>query len=434
MREDAPANIGLSYRPNFRELCFSADGRRLLSHIELPVEHIMGHGTTSTSALRLSTLFPVVLHGVSQSFGSDWFPARDDSTSITARAVRQLRPLWAGDHLSTSFVNGNDTRQLLPVKRTRELAAIIGRRADAFRSAIGVPVVLEYIANSFDPGGDLTEHEFLNAVLRNCGCDLLLDLHNVYANSLNFGCDPALLLREIPLDRVKQIHIAGGSFANGFYCDSHSTAVPDAVWFLLEDVLAQMDSPAVTLERDGPSAGPDDIIDDLETAARLVRQARRPSRPTIPRVPPPRAHADLPNSKRPDPNFVRARRSRTCSTIRKHFPLSWAVAEQQLTQNWESLERAGARQASIADKAYAAASVVTQLLPPDQQWRTAVDMRLSQLAFAADTNQPIVVPIRVDGSEFVLRRSEDLTITVEHRSASVPNDVKSQPTIREEVK
>ncbi|WP_457199288.1 DUF692 domain-containing protein [Nocardia gipuzkoensis] len=412
-------NIGLSYRPNFRGFCFSADGRKLLNHLELPVEHVMGHGVASASALRLSDLYPIVLHGVSQSFGSDSFPARADSTAITSRAVRQIRPVWVGDHLSTSFVNGHDTRQLLPVKRTREAAAAIARRAESFRTSIGVPVVLEYIANSFEPGGELTEAEFLNAILLDCGCGLLLDLHNLYANSLNFGFDAARFLRELPMDRIEQIHIAGGAFSNGFYFDSHNADVPDAVWCLLEEVLAQVDAPAITLERDGPDSGPDDIIGDLETAARLARQAgRRPmSKPrnSVPGV------ADL---RRPgvakDPDFVHARRSRTCATIRKQFPLSWAVAELQLVENWEALEQAGARYAAIADKAAAAVAVVTELLPLDQRWRIAVDIQLSRLAFAADTGGPVVVHVPVDGAEYVLRRNEDLTITVEHRSVSKP--------------
>ncbi|MEU1985013.1 DUF692 family multinuclear iron-containing protein [Nocardia sp. NPDC019395] len=423
MADTRPMNVGLSYRPNFRDFCFSDEGRRLIGHLEMPVEHIMGYGSASAAAIRLARIYPVILHGVSQSFGSAAFPPRADSTRITRRAVELLRPAWAGDHLSTSLVGGLDSRQLLPVERSAQMATALAQRAEAFRRAIGIPVVLEYIAHSFDPGGTLSEVEFINSVIRACNCGLLLDLHNVYANSINFDFDPFALLAELPLDRVEQIHIAGGEFNNGFYFDSHDASVPDVVWALLAEVLARIGPTATTLERDGTSARQDDIAADLETAIRIAEKtAHRPwtSAPqsTIPR----RKSADShePNSGTgsagADDAFENSRKARTCSTIRKNFPLSWKVAEPEILANWQSIENVCAQYATVADKAAAATTLIADLVDPDEHWRVAVDTQLSLLVYAEDSGEPIVVKMPAKDGEIILRRNPDLTITVKHRA------------------
>ncbi|MFD3705668.1 DUF692 family multinuclear iron-containing protein [Nocardia sp. NPDC058658] len=415
-------SVGISYRPNFREFCLSEDGRRLIGHLEMPIENITGYGTVSASAMRLSRQYPVILHGVSQSFGSESFPSRSDSVRITQQAVELLRPAWVGDHISTSLHQGGDSRQLLPVERSEEMAKEVAGRANSFRRAVGVPVVLEYIAHAFDPGGPLTESEFIRSVMRETECGLLLDLHNIYANSMNFGFDPFAFLAELPMDRVTQIHIAGGETANGFYFDSHNSGVPDVVWGLLSESIARTGSTAITLERDDPAACTAEIIADLEKATHIAKDALRGSpahmRNSTARPMPAKTirHESKTTLHDIGNSCEHSRKSRTCATIRRAYPFSWEIIENQIVNNWRVFEKAGERYASAADKASAALSLVAETLPAQHRWRADIDAQLSRLIFAEDSEDPIVVEFSVENEYYVLRRNSDLTITVKRHA------------------
>lgn len=114
---------------------------------------------------------------------------------------------------------------------------------------------IENIAYLFRFAGTMTEADFLGRVLRNTGCGWLLDVTNVYANSVNFGFDPYDFIAEVmpAADRV-QIHLAGGFFDEqaGMYIDSHSEPIPEPVWNLYRHALEQSGrkTAAVFLERD----------------------------------------------------------------------------------------------------------------------------------------------------------------------------------------
>jgi uncharacterized protein (UPF0276 family) len=114
---------------------------------------------------------------------------------------------------------------------------------------------IENIAYLFRFDGTMTEADFLRRVLQKTGCNWLLDVTNVYANSVNFGFDPYDFIAEVmpAADRV-QVHLAGGYFDEqaGMYIDSHSEPIPEPVWNLYRHALEQSGrkTDAVFLERD----------------------------------------------------------------------------------------------------------------------------------------------------------------------------------------
>src|SRR5690606_15242675 len=118
-----------------------------------------------------------------------------------------------------------------------------------------------------DPGWD--EARFLTELCRRSSCGLLLDLFNLHVNCTNFDLDPFDLIDRIPLDRVVEIHVAGGAEHRGFLLDSHSAAVPDRVWELLDDVLRRAPNVAgvvfEVLEESFPSLGPVAYRGELQT-------------------------------------------------------------------------------------------------------------------------------------------------------------------------
>ncbi len=181
---------------------------------------------------------------------------------------------WHSDHLAFSLADevgraGEvNAGIMLPVTYDSATLDRVAERVRRVRALIPVPFALE---NNVDyvrlAPVDYTEGEFVDQLCRRSGARLLLDLHNLYANSRNHGFDPIAELAALPLADVVELHVAGGLEYEGHYLDAHSGAVPDAVWDLLEFVLPRCpNAGGVTFEIVGswyPALGATRLLDEL---------------------------------------------------------------------------------------------------------------------------------------------------------------------------
>jgi len=109
------------------------------------------------------------------------------------------------------------------------------------QAAMGVPVCVETGANYLRPRADeLPDGEFVARVVEGADCGLLLDLHNIFTNSLNGRQPIDEYLEQLPLERVWEIHLAGGMELDGFYLDAHSGAIPDPLYGVTERLLPRL--------------------------------------------------------------------------------------------------------------------------------------------------------------------------------------------------
>lgn len=200
-------------------------------------------------AVELADDFIVVPHSLELSIGSIDAYDRAYAEELVAFAHTLGAP-WFSDHLCFTRTRRVRLNSLTPVERTRDMARMVARRACELQQAAGIPFLLENITYHVDLGGELSEHEFLQEVLELSGCGLLLDLANVEINAHNHGYDPYEFLSRIPLERVMQVHLAGGEEYGGILYDSHSHDTPASVWKLLEFVVSQASPRAVVIERD----------------------------------------------------------------------------------------------------------------------------------------------------------------------------------------
>lgn len=207
---------GMGVSPRFEE---TAAGEAVLAHAALSV--------------------PVVLHGIGLSICSAGVFDTEYLVQL-ARWRKRYNSPWVSEHLSFSRMGaGHETNAAvaLPVPYDWEILDLLQPRIEAARDILGCPFLLENNVAYFTfPGEDLGEPEFLNELARRSGCDLLLDLHNVYTNSRNHGFDAKAFLAELDLSRVIEVHIAGGSEMMGYYTDSHTGPVAEPVWELLSYV------------------------------------------------------------------------------------------------------------------------------------------------------------------------------------------------------
>jgi uncharacterized protein (UPF0276 family) len=146
--------------------------------------------------------------------------------------------------------------------------------AAARRRLPDVPLLLENTAATLDWHEDeLDEPDFYAAVVRATGCELLLDVGNLYANAVNAGRDPHVELARFPLDRVARLHVAGGTWADGFYFDTHADPIAPAVFSLLRDAIARIGSVPILLERDADFGPINALLAELSQLRAIVDAA-----------------------------------------------------------------------------------------------------------------------------------------------------------------
>jgi uncharacterized protein len=221
---------------------------------------------------------PVIAHNIGFSLGSaDSFDF--EHVERIADWQERYRFPWHSDHLSFVRISGPEGHEhnaglAVPVPYDQELLDLISERIEHIQRTVPIPFLIENNVYFVDiPEQEMSEPEFLNRLTARTGCGLLLDLHNLYANSRNHGFDPWDFLNELDLSRVVEIHIAGGSELAGMYTDSHAGPCPEPVWELLSGVVPRVPRlSAITFEfHDSyyPLLGVDGIRGQLERAREI---------------------------------------------------------------------------------------------------------------------------------------------------------------------
>lgn len=191
---------------------------------------------------RLSTQYPLVAHGVGLSIAS--------AIDLDTEYLRQLAAwrerfgfVWISEHLAAVRVSGTGAVNIhagvaLPLPWDYELLTTLVARLSAAEEILATPLLLENgVVYTPVPDTDMSETEFVNRMTTESGCGLLLDLHNLYVNSVNLDVDTYAFLNQLDLDAVHEVHIAGGNVFAGAYLDSHAGPCPEEVWQLLDHVI-----------------------------------------------------------------------------------------------------------------------------------------------------------------------------------------------------
>ncbi len=193
--------------------------------------------------------FPFVCHGLSLSLGSADALDRDLLAGIKGFLLRH-RVLCYSEHLSYCSDQGH-LYDLLPMPFTAEAVRHVAARIRQVQDILERRIAIENVSYYAAPLAEMSEIEFLNAVLTEADCDLLLDINNVYVNSVNHGYDAEAFLARIPGARIAYGHIAGHFVeAEDLLVDTHGADVIDPVWTLLQSTYRRFGVFPTLLERD----------------------------------------------------------------------------------------------------------------------------------------------------------------------------------------
>lgn len=256
-----------------------ARSRPAVDWFEVISENFMDTGGRPLATLeRVRRERPVVLHGVGLSIGST-DPLDDRYLASLERLVRRIEPALVSDHLCWTGVGGHNTHDLLPLPHSEEALAHVAQRVERVQERLGRRILLENVSSYVRfRHADLTEWEFLSEVSRRSDCAILLDVNNVYVNSVNHGFDPRDYLDAIPPRRVEQIHLAGHSDRGSYLFDTHDAPVCDAVWDLYAHAMRHLGREVPTLiEWDDRLPAFDALVAEAESARRVARRALAPA-------------------------------------------------------------------------------------------------------------------------------------------------------------
>ena len=239
---------------------------------EVAPENWIGIGGKMGKNFRYFTeRYPFVAHGLSLSIGG---PAPLDETFLhrVKRLLDEHNFRFYSEHLSYCSDDGH-LYDLMPIPFTEEAVHYVAGRIRRVQDILERRIAMENVSYYAAPGKEMEEIEFLNAVLEEADCDLLLDVNNIYVNSINHRYDAETFLRSLPADRVAYFHIAGHyDEADDLKVDTHGAAIIDPVWLLLETAYQHCGVVPTLLERDFNIPPLPELLAEVSHIARLQDQ------------------------------------------------------------------------------------------------------------------------------------------------------------------
>lgn len=231
--------------------------------LEVAPENWIGAGGRLAQQLRwFSERYPLVCHGLSLSIGS-LDPLDEAFVREVAEFLKTHNVALYSEHLSYCSDHGH-MYDLMPLPFTQETVRRVSERIRRVQDILGQRLVVENVSAYLEPGKEMSEPEFICEVLAAADCDLLLDVNNVYVNSVNHGYDPIEYLRAMPTGRIRYMHLAGHyTESENLLIDTHGSDVSSPVWELLEQAYRIHGVRPTLLERDFNIPPLDDLFDEL---------------------------------------------------------------------------------------------------------------------------------------------------------------------------
>ena len=223
---------------------------KAVDFFEIAPENWIGVGGRMGKDFRYFTeRYPFIAHGLSLSIGS---PAPLDETFLqrVKRLLDKHHIRFYSEHLSYCSDDGH-LYDLMPIPFTEEAVHYVAGRIRRVQDILERRIAMENVSYYAAPGKEMEEIDFINAVLAEADCDLLLDVNNIYVNSINHRYDAEIFLKALPADRVVYFHMAGHyDEAEDLKVDTHGAPVIAPVWSLLETAYRHFGVVPTLLERD----------------------------------------------------------------------------------------------------------------------------------------------------------------------------------------
>lgn len=242
--------VGIGLRRDISEEIL--ESRKLTpDFLEFAPENWMGVGGNWKRTLKKAvSSYPVTCHGLSLSLGSPEELNWDFIAELKVFLDENQVDIYS-EHLSYTKSQNAHLYDLLPVPFRKDAVDHVVHRILQVQDKLKRPLAIENVSYYTPVAAEMTESEFICEIVEKSGCNLLLDVNNVFVNAFNHQYDARYFIGQLPLDRVAYIHMAGHEQVEpDLIIDTHGQPIADSVYELFEWTLQKMDPVPVLLERD----------------------------------------------------------------------------------------------------------------------------------------------------------------------------------------
>ncbi|MCG7562436.1 MULTISPECIES: DUF692 domain-containing protein [Pseudoalteromonas] len=268
--------VGMGLRREMLDDILAAPPQQVDYYEVAPENWMTLGGKYAAQFSELTARHPFVCHGLSLSLGSP-APLDTEFVSNLKTFFSQHNIRCYSEHLSYCSGDGH-MYDLMPIPFTEEAVMHTAARIREVQARLERRIAVENVSYYAAPGQQLSELDFTLAVLEEADCDLLLDVNNIYVNSINHGYDANAFLAAMPSERIAYGHIAGHYVeAEDLLVDTHGDAVCDPVWQLLQEAYRIHGVFPTLLERDfniPPMPQLLDEVDQIHAVQRLDKSQR----------------------------------------------------------------------------------------------------------------------------------------------------------------
>jgi uncharacterized protein (UPF0276 family) len=265
--------VGLGYRDAYRSGVIGHQSE--IDFLEIIADHFFDTSGAQEKLLRILTNhFTLIPHGLGLSIGS---ADGIDRTYLKkfANLVNELNPPWWSEHIAFTRAGGYDIGHLTPIPKSRVALDCLKKNLSVVRESIAVPLILENITDTITyPNETYQSADFLTEILIDNNCGMLLDVTNLYINSVNHRFCPVELLHRLPAERIVQLHFVGCAQEGELLVDSHGHATQTEIWQLMAEVLKYAPVKGIILERDEQLPPIEMLLAELRTARELMERYR----------------------------------------------------------------------------------------------------------------------------------------------------------------
>ena len=269
MKPSANLGFGLGLRTTHYEAILET--KPALDWFEIISENYMvSGGRPLANLMRIRADYPMAMHGVSLSIGSS-DPLNIAYLRELKKLADRIEPTYISDHLCWTGTAGKNLHDLMPIPYTEETIVHVVDRVRQVQDFLDCQILLENVSSYVTfAQSEMAEWEFLRTIAERADCHILLDINNIFVSAFNHGFEPIEYIEGIPVDRVRQFHLAGHENRGDIIIDTHDAPVINPVWELYAKACERFGPVSTMIERDDHIPPLEELLVELDHARQIA--------------------------------------------------------------------------------------------------------------------------------------------------------------------
>jgi uncharacterized protein (UPF0276 family) len=236
--------------------------------------HMAPGGLIPVQLEAIRSNYPITFHCVGMSLGGT-DPVDVEYLRGIKTLIERYQPSLISDHLCFSQHGQHNYHDLLPLPYNEETLNHFRQRITQIQDILETRILIENVSSYLTyRASTISEAEFISELLSRTDCDLLLDINNIYVNAVNHGFSASEYLSKIPMQRVREIHLAGYEDRDTYLLDAHNNRVSPPVWELYEEVISKYPDIPTLIEWDNDIPSFTVLREEADAASALMQRHR----------------------------------------------------------------------------------------------------------------------------------------------------------------